>query len=232
MSNRTDLIYRYDGTFDGLMCCIFESYYKKEIPSEIFSPENEQITFYDTKEILTDEEKANRVKNSIPKKISAEAFYDIKKCFLSCHPQKEMLILKFVYLGFKYGKRACGMLAHEFVNEFFKTSQNVGREAHFYKEFLRFSEYNGVLVSIIEPKCIVLPLIQRHYCERLNTESFFIFDKNHNMALTYSNKKAEIIPAEEISLPLLMREKSIIVTFGKPFIILLQLKNDITQNAE
>ena len=29
----TDTVYRYDGTFQGFLCCIFESYSRKEIPA-------------------------------------------------------------------------------------------------------------------------------------------------------------------------------------------------------
>ena len=35
MSDRSDLVYAYDGSFVGLMCCIFESYEQKEIPNII-----------------------------------------------------------------------------------------------------------------------------------------------------------------------------------------------------
>ena len=33
MSFRTDISYCYDGTFDGLLSCVFESFDKKELPS-------------------------------------------------------------------------------------------------------------------------------------------------------------------------------------------------------
>ena len=41
--NQTALSYRYDGTFDGLMCCVFESYMKKELPTEILGPDAVEI---------------------------------------------------------------------------------------------------------------------------------------------------------------------------------------------
>ena len=35
MAAYADVAYRYDGTLSGLMCCIFESYARDEIPCRI-----------------------------------------------------------------------------------------------------------------------------------------------------------------------------------------------------
>ncbi|NRY56440.1 hypothetical protein [Clostridium acetobutylicum] len=42
MPNRSNLIYYYDGSFEGLMCCVFESYEKNEIPVNILVTNNAQ----------------------------------------------------------------------------------------------------------------------------------------------------------------------------------------------
>ena len=47
----TDTVYRYDGTFQGFLCCIFESYSRKEIPAAVCAPDRGQISFYDSCEI-------------------------------------------------------------------------------------------------------------------------------------------------------------------------------------
>lgn len=201
MPYRTDIIYRFDGTFDGVLCCVFESYVKKEIPSEIITALDEQTSLFPIKEITTDNAKAERIRYAFPLKASNYAYEYAQKAFLSCYPQKELLILKFIYLGFKFGKTVMNMLADDTVNTMFKIVNNVNREAHFYREFIRFSSYNNVLVSVIEPKNIILPIISSHFTDRLRNEAFMIFDKSHNMALTYYNYKAEIIPVDELSLP-------------------------------
>ena len=36
--------YRYDGSFEGFLCCIFESYTKREVPAQIFSDEEAQVS--------------------------------------------------------------------------------------------------------------------------------------------------------------------------------------------
>ena len=36
----TDTAYCYDGSFAGFLCCVFESYARKEIPAEVCPPED------------------------------------------------------------------------------------------------------------------------------------------------------------------------------------------------
>ena len=54
MPYRTDIAYLYDGSFEGLLCCVHESYYQKELPSVIFGYDEAQETLFPIKEIATD----------------------------------------------------------------------------------------------------------------------------------------------------------------------------------
>lgn len=207
MSDRSNLIYRYDGSFEGLMCCVFESYMRREVPSDIITTNEEQLSFYDTFDIETVPGHAERVLSAIPVRISPQAPDFIRKGFFSCNPNKDMLILKFLYLGFKHGSRVLNMLADDTVNELFKAYNYVTREAHRIRGFVRFSDFNGALVSVIEPENVVLPIIASHFIDRYRNESFMIYDKRHGMALTYCSYHAEIIEIEELELPAVSDEE-------------------------
>lgn len=55
---RSELIYRYDGTLDGLLCCVFESYAHKELPGDIvIQGEAVETLLFEGKAIPTDQEK-------------------------------------------------------------------------------------------------------------------------------------------------------------------------------
>lgn len=101
MLNSSTLIYQYDGSFEGLLCCVFESYDKKEIPADIIIVDASQITLFPVKEIMTDAINANRVLVSIPKKLSASALEFIQLSFLTCLPKKELYILLFLRMGYR-----------------------------------------------------------------------------------------------------------------------------------
>jgi len=201
MPYRTDLAYLYDGSFEGLLCCVYESYYEKELPTLIFHHGEEQATLFPVKEIVTDHAKAQKVERSIVQSISKEAFRLVRTCYLSHMADRELTILHFLRMGYQIGSRVTNMLAHDVVRAITKSAQNVAGESHFYKEFLRFSEYNGALVAIIEPKNFVLPLTAPHFCDRFPSEQFLIYDKTHKYAFVYQNGKRSLIPLDHLELP-------------------------------
>ncbi len=201
MFERGDVVYCYDGSFEGLLCCVFESYAQKELPLDVTSLEDGAPLLLPVRIVETDEERARRVLISIPQKICPEALSLVKRGFLTCHPKKERLILNFLRLGFATGAKVIQMLADETVHELNKAVQHLGGEAHLYTGFVRFSEANGALSAQIEPKNFVLPLIAPHFAARLPRENFLIHDKTHKMALIHKPGVMGIVPAEEYVMP-------------------------------
>jgi len=201
MPYRSDIAYIYDGSFAGLLCCVYESYYQKELPLLIFSQEQEQGTFLVTKEIITDEENAKKVESSIVQKISSEALEMVRLCYLSQDKNRENIVLNFLRLGYKVGSKVMDMLSHDTMRAIIKCAKSVGREAHLYKGFLRFSEHNGALVAIIEPQTFVLPMIIPHFCDRLSGEIFMIYDKTNKHIFIHQNGETNLMPLEHLELP-------------------------------
>ncbi|WP_110955559.1 TIGR03915 family putative DNA repair protein [Anaerosinus massiliensis] len=201
MSAAENLVYQYDGTFDGLLCCVFESYEKKEIPIDILLPETAQTVLLPIKRIETDLEKAKRVLVSIPKKMGQEAFHFVKRAFLTYYGQKEVYILLFLRLGYSYGFKVMELLSHDVVHTLFKAVRHLERETHLFKGFIRFSDFQHVLVAQIEPKNYVLPLLLPHFRDRYPEERFLIHDKTHKMALIYQPYQSLVVPLDEIELP-------------------------------
>lgn len=201
MLDRSNMIYLYDGSFNGLLCCVFESYDKKEIPVEISASNRPQTILFPVKEIMTDQQKADRVLVSIPKKIGYAALDFVQQAFLTCLPQKELYILRFMRLGYSHGPSVMNMLADDTVNTLFKAVKHLQNESHRFKGFLRFSVFNDILVGEIKPKNQVLPLLRQHFCQRYLEERFLIFDKTHGLALAYRPHQSVMIALEDLVLP-------------------------------
>ncbi len=197
----TSLIYEYDGSFEGLLCCVYESYYLKEIPVDILSPDAEALSLFPAKRIVTDLARANRVLASIPAKVGPEALEFVQHAFLTCLEQREHQILLFLRLGYRHGPAVLNMLADDVVDKLFKAVTHLKRESHLLCGFVRFSIFNGALAAQIEPKNCVLPLLRHHFCERYPEERFLIHDKTHGMALIYEPYRSAIIPIADLELP-------------------------------
>ena len=41
-----DVVYLYDGSFEGFLCCVFESFAQHEIPFAVWTPQRETATLY------------------------------------------------------------------------------------------------------------------------------------------------------------------------------------------
>ncbi|AFM42397.1 putative DNA metabolism protein [Desulfosporosinus acidiphilus SJ4] len=201
MFDRTEIVYEYDGSFEGLMCCVFESFSLKEVPSVIRTPSDQQSFFDTAKWIETDILKFNRVYKSIAAKISIQAQELVQLGFWTNAPQKEMLIYHFLRLGYKHGSKVMSMLTDDTVSTLQKAVRHLTSESHKFKGFVRFSVYDKVMVAVIEPKNFVLPLISYHFCDRFRDDSFMIYDKTHSMALVYHGQKAELIRVDQLTLP-------------------------------
>ena len=183
------------------MCCVFESFAKRETPAKIESEDASSPSLFHTKYIPTDYEKAARVYKSIVAKISLSARELIENAFLTFRPEKELMVLKFLQLGYKTGSKVMNHITEESVDFLLKIVHHLTFEAMRFRQFVRFSICDGVLVAEIEPKNFVLPLIMEHFCERYADDSFLIYDKTHKQALVYNKGRSDIIYLDEWQMP-------------------------------
>lgn len=197
----TNVIYTYDGSFEGVLCCVYESVYAREVPTNILPIDEAEISLFPQRYVATDADKALRVFDSIAPKMGAEATDLVQCVFLSCARDKEMMILLFLLFGYKQGMRVMHMLAHPAVSPLLKAQLSLKHEAHLLTGFTRFSEYDGVLVAKITPQNYVLPLLRDHFCGRFACEDFLIFDSVHKAALVYQNRIAQIVSLDNLETP-------------------------------
>lgn len=194
-------VYCYDGSFDGLLCCVFESYEKNEMPADVLPADGPVPLLLPVKAIETRTDRAARVKRSIPEKMGYRALDFVRRAFLTCQPKKELYILQFLRLGYRHGRSVMSRLTDEPVHALFTAVRHLNQEAHLFQGFIRFSEVNGVLTAQIEPKNTVLPLIARHFCGRFSAERFLIYDRTHGMALLYQDGSMSICGADAFEQP-------------------------------
>lgn len=195
----TDMVYYYDGSFEGFLCCVFESYANKEVLTAIYRDEDLVPTLFASRSILTDRDHANRVLRKIVK-CSPYTANLLQKCHLTCLPDKEIHMYRLVVKLLKEGPGFLRNISDETVQPVFAAVRHLNGEAHLLKGFTRFSEFGGVLGGEIEPKNRVLPLLRSHFCARYQGETFFLYDRTHKEALLYANGKAVIQPLEHFEM--------------------------------
>ena len=194
-----EMIYTYDGTFEGLLCCIFDSYANKEVLTAITSDEDAIPTLFPTRAISTDAAHAARVLRKLHK-LSPWGEELVRRGYLTCMEDKEIRIYRLVAKLLRDGPGFLRDFSDETLHPVAAAVRHLNGEAHLLKGFVRFSELGGVLGSEIEPKNRVLPILRGHFCSRYQNEKFFIYDRTHHEALFYAAGKAVIRPLADFQM--------------------------------
>jgi probable DNA metabolism protein len=194
MSYRGNVIYLYDGSFEGVLSAIFDSYLYHENPISIERTENGQLSFdSEYRHIPTDTEKARRVADKIISCAGYNAYKHMYYTFLSEKPISEINIADYVKMCLKFGKAADKHLTVPCVDFVLDAAQRTGHEAHKYTGFIRFSELQGgIYYSEIEPVHNILPIIAFHFSKRYANMPFLIHDSKRKLCLVYDCKECVI----------------------------------------
>ena len=178
-----DVVYLYDGSFEGFLCCVFESFAQHEIPFAVWTPQRETATLYPVRDIETDSAKARRVFSSLGKKLGRETEYLVSRDFLSGQEEKELLLIRFLHLAFALGPGTVKRMGHPDVAPLYEMKKS----------------HDGMLGAVIHPKNYILPLLRGHFCARFPEEDFMIYDAVHQAVLLYQGHEAKLL---ELAAPL------------------------------
>lgn len=187
MSDRRNVIYLYDGSFEGVLTSVFEAYRNHVIPSDIEPVYNGQLTLdSEYRHIETDLNKAYRVADKIISCAGYMAYKHIYYTYLSEYENRELNILGYVNMCLKHGKAADKHLTVSCVDFVLNAYQRTGHEAHKYTGFVRFSELdNGVFYGEIEPVHNVLPILAEHFRRRYSSMPFLLHDIKRSLCVVY-----------------------------------------------
>lgn len=191
-----EIIYRYDGTFEGFLCCVFDSYVYKESPALFQDEAHIENSLFPARWVGTDQRHAQRVLTSL-EKIDPYARELVVKGFLTCAPEKEKIIYRFIRALYAAGRPLLRRLSDEAVLPLLKAVRHLDGEVHLLKGFVRFSEFEGMMAGEIKPKNRVLPLLRPHFCDRMYNEVFLLYDRTHREALVHRPGQWAILPLEE-----------------------------------
>ena len=188
----------YDGSFEGLLTCIYDSFYSKEsitgiyAVSDFYSP---LLLGNNIVEVETDESKFSKVKTAIINKIDPFALKKIYLVYLSNYSEKGMLIFNYLKKAFKLGKDTHLFLNINEIRLVDEINKRVNLESHRFKGFVRFNYINNkFLYASIEPDNDILELIIKHFTKRFSNELLIIHDVSREKAAVYNGKSYEIMP--------------------------------------
>lgn len=182
------MVFIYDGSYEGLLSCIFVIFNERITPVSISTEENHQLTLLDTaKRIDTNEGWAARVLKGIDGRTNASASALTYKIFLSELPLSEMLVYQVVQAIIQHGDETIlENFANPFILKAAQIEKMIHREVHRMHAFVRFQETSsGLFCAAIDPDFNILPLIGDHFERRYADQAWVIFDVRRNYGLYY-----------------------------------------------
>jgi probable DNA metabolism protein len=197
------LIFNYDGTFEGLLTCIFEGYSRKQFPDEIQPAGKQQENlFAEMVKIDSDSAKSNRVWKGIQQKLSAKNKQLLYYAFLSEEEGIEMKILRFARRLFSEEVNIETDLGDPDVLDIIQFARKVKKEAMRLMQFVRFQQTkDGLYFCGIEPLYDVLPLVVGHFKKRFADQQWLLYDLKRNYGAFYNKKTIEevVLSSQEIN---------------------------------
>lgn len=177
----------YDGSWGGLLTCIFEAYERKlqavsVVRKQLYSPG----FFNDCITVQADDRKAGRVLKGLRRNLSPAGFLGFYACYLSELPQMEEWLLAYTKLVFSLKNAECAF-GNDTVLKVSQTARMVFRESHRMKGFVRFAlTRDNIFYSEVEPDFNVLPLISGHFKQRFTDQQWLIYDKKRKYGIYYN----------------------------------------------
>lgn len=191
----TGFILKYDGSFEGLLCCVFEAYHQKLQILDIqpLDCAADQL-FAESLEVNTDVQKASRVLKALQKKTSSQGLLRIKWTFLSELPGMEIQLFRAIQYIFASEKPVDADYSEDSILYLAQTTKKVGREKHRMEAFVRFRlTRDGIYFALIEPDFNVLPIISRHFTSRYADQEWIIYDLKRGFGLHYDKNSTQFI---------------------------------------
>lgn len=185
----------YDGTYEGLLSAIFESYRLKIQVEKIIPAQVYQDKLFSTPiEVVTNTEWANRVIKGVRKKAGKKGTQLIYQCFLSEQQGIEQLIYHFVQAAMANEHNIVENFRDDKILALHKIKKKIGREVHRMHAFVRFQRTkDDIYTALIEPDFNVLPLIGDHFEKRYPAQEWLIYDTHRHYGIFYNLKKIDFI---------------------------------------
>ncbi len=188
------MIYIIDGTIDGILTAVFNSYLIKKFPSAVSDGEVQFNLLEEIVNVTTEPQKADRVFNKLYKILPKTEVERIFIAIRSGDSAKHTIIFNYIVKTIDKGKYIGDKFTDKDVFNFDKLVSQVQLEAHRFKGFIRFSKAeNGVYYAKYFPDSDVNALILPHFVARFKNMPFILHDLHHDVISAHYNGKTKTI---------------------------------------
>lgn len=184
------MIYRYDGSYAGLLTVLYRIFARREAPDDIVRHEPEQAELFAAFfESNTEPELAARLSAAIRDHLGAETAANLRDAFLSAQGGKEMDLYRYLKFGWRVRRELDRHLTDPAVAAVHRAAYRTRHEAHRFKGLLRFRETeDGLLYAPFRPDADILASLAAHFAIRLGDRRWLIHDVRRDLGALYDGR--------------------------------------------
>lgn len=187
------ITYLFDGSFSGLLNCIFRAYQFKDRQVYVTTRQHYQPgMFDDVVDVPTDDAKAQRVWVGLCRKISNSSQTAFYRCYLAAQPAAFQALFDYACYVFAQQRMVDKDYGHPAVLAVAQFAKQVGRAKHHVEAFVRFRKTaEGIFFASINPEFDVLPLAARHFRQRYADQHWLIYDDIRKYGIYYDLQQVQ-----------------------------------------
>jgi probable DNA metabolism protein len=189
----------YDGSFEGFLSAVFDIYQLKLDPFSI-TKDTQALLFGNQMVVEKDVAKCERVFNGICAYAGIATCDMLYHSFLSCAPNIEMDIFRYLQMLFRLKRDVSGMMGESSILKVRQMQRKVTREAHRMLMFIRFEQAkDGTYFAPIAPQYDVLKIIVSHFKDRFNDQCWVIYDTHRDYGVHFNGQDVALITIDNPS---------------------------------
>ncbi len=189
------VIFRYDKTFEGLLCVVFDAFSRKSFPEFLIGENDPEPLF--TEEcyvVTTDENNSKRVWDALEKKLSKTACRMLWAAWLSEEPDSDNLLFRYICKNLKSNVSLEMNFNDPDIMEMVQLAKKVRRESGHIRQFVRFQKAaDNMYFAPVAPQYNSLPLSLGYFKDRFADQQWVIYDMKRKYGFYYDLKKVEEI---------------------------------------
>lgn len=193
------IVFRFDGSFDGLLTSIFDAYCRWRFP-DILVREGAVLPMFcdEVHDVATDEEKSGRVWKSLGRKLSDAAMSAVATSFLCEDAEFDTVLFRYLRKAVDSPVSIEGDFTDPDVIEVTRMVRRVRCETTRIAQFVRFQKAaDGTYFGMVEPLYNVLAIAVRHFVDRFSTMRFLLYDKRRGFGYYYDGDETRLVTLPE-----------------------------------
>jgi len=186
--------YSFDGTFDGLLSCVFAAFSRHERPQNLVREDAPAPTLFSGADfaVVTDTTLSDRVWRGLQRKLPPGELNALAASFLCEDPAFDSAAFRVICRIFDEGAHIMRDFTSPDTLAMLQNARRVNHEAHRVLQFMRFQRgADGTYIGIMEPAYDVMPQAVEHFIDRFAASRFIIYDRRRHYGFAYDSGKLQ-----------------------------------------